>query len=115
LLIVALVPVLIKEWPAISSLIGHFSLVVMIVFAVIGLTVGHWLGPGPRRSQVLALATSARPLPWRLRSRKRRRSAGRDGGRAAGAGGQFDRFHSLRQNGAGVHQAPPPDGHSQVM
>jgi BASS family bile acid:Na+ symporter len=61
LLVVALVPVLIKEWPAISALVGHFSVVVMIVFALVGLGVGHWLGgPDPDNRSVLALATSAR-------------------------------------------------------
>jgi len=61
LLVVALVPVLIKEWPAMFALLGNFSLLAMVVFASVGLAVGHLLG-GPDRGNrtVLAMATAAR-------------------------------------------------------
>jgi len=60
-LVIACVPILIKEWPAFTALVGHFSLVVMIVFTLVGLAVGHLLGgPDPDQRSVLALATAAR-------------------------------------------------------
>ena len=72
--------------------------------------------PGPRRSQCAGVGhLCAPPCRGACDHAQRRRSAGRDGGRAAGAGGQFDRFHSYVKWRRRVHQAPPPDGHSQVM
>jgi BASS family bile acid:Na+ symporter len=47
LLIVAAVPVLITEWPAIISLIGNGTLVALVAFTGVGLAVGHLLG-GPK-------------------------------------------------------------------
>jgi BASS family bile acid:Na+ symporter len=117
LLIIALVPVLIKEWPAISSLIGDFSLVVMIVFAVIGLTVGHWMGgPDPDDRSVLALATSARHPAVALAITHN--AADRPGVMAAVllvlvvSSIVSVPYVKWRRR---AHQAPPPDGHSQVM
>jgi BASS family bile acid:Na+ symporter len=60
-LIAACIPILLKEWPGMARLAGHFSLLAMILFALVGLAVGHWLGaPDPHERSVLALATSAR-------------------------------------------------------
>jgi BASS family bile acid:Na+ symporter len=61
LLVVAMVPVLITMWPAMISLIGDGTLVAIIVFVAVGLTVGHLLGgPNPDDRTVLALATATR-------------------------------------------------------
>jgi BASS family bile acid:Na+ symporter len=61
LLLIALVPLLIGLWPAISSLLGRGVLVVLVLFTLVGLAVGHLLG-GPDRDDrsVLALATGTR-------------------------------------------------------
>lgn len=61
LLVVALMPVLIRVWPLLHSMIGNGTLLVLALFAVIGLALGHFLG-GPIDSDrtVLALATSTR-------------------------------------------------------
>lgn len=61
LLVIAFLPVLIKQWPAIKALVGNYSIVAMIVFALVGLGVGHALGgPEPDDRSVLATATAAR-------------------------------------------------------
>ena len=61
LLVVAAVPVLIAEWPAIVSLIGNFTLVAIIVYVLVGLAIGHLLGgPEPDDRTVLALSTATR-------------------------------------------------------
>jgi BASS family bile acid:Na+ symporter len=61
LLVVAAVPVLIAEWPAIVSLIGNFTLVAIIVYVLVGLAMGHLLGgPDPDDRTVLALSTATR-------------------------------------------------------
>jgi bile acid:Na+ symporter, BASS family len=61
LLIVALLPVLIKVWPAMMSLIGNGTILVMVVFALVGLVVGHLLGgPDVEQRTVLALSTATR-------------------------------------------------------
>ena len=61
LLVIAAVPVLISEWPAIASLIGNFTLVAIIVFVLVGLAIGHLLGgPDPEDRTVLALSTATR-------------------------------------------------------
>ena len=98
-------------------MIGRFSLVVMIVFAVIGLAVGHWLGgPDPDDRSVLALATSARHPAVALAITHN--ATDRPGVMAAVllvlvvssvVSGPYVKWRRR------VHQAPPPDGHSQVM
>jgi BASS family bile acid:Na+ symporter len=61
LLVVCLVPILIKSFPAFLALIGNGVLVALVLFAVIGLAVGHFLGgPDPANRTVLALATATR-------------------------------------------------------
>ncbi len=61
LLLVALVPVLIKMWPAMMALIGDGTLLAFLAFVVVGLAVGHLLGgPDPDNRAVLALATAMR-------------------------------------------------------
>jgi BASS family bile acid:Na+ symporter len=61
LLLVALVPVLIKMWPAMIALVGDGTVLAIIAFIVVGLTVGHWLGgPDPSTRTILALATATR-------------------------------------------------------
>jgi BASS family bile acid:Na+ symporter len=61
LLVVAALPVLIKEWPSVVALVGNFSVVAIALFSVIGLAVGHALGgPDPDERTVLALSTATR-------------------------------------------------------
>jgi BASS family bile acid:Na+ symporter len=61
LLIVALVPVLIHEWPAMISLYGNGTLLALVAFTVVGLAVGHLFGgPNSDNRTVLALATASR-------------------------------------------------------
>ncbi len=61
LLVVALVPVLIKMWPAMIALIGDGTLLAILAFVAVGLAVGHLLGgPGSGDRAVLALATAMR-------------------------------------------------------
>jgi len=61
LLVAACLPVLIKVWPALAALVGHFSLVAIVAFVLIGLAFGHALGgPDPDNRTVLALSTSTR-------------------------------------------------------
>lgn len=56
-----LLPVLFKAMPDIVSLIGNGTILVFIIFVVVGLFVGHLLGgPAPDDRPVLALATASR-------------------------------------------------------
>ena len=61
LLVIAVVPVLIKLWPAMIALVGDGTVVAIIAFIVVGLAAGHLLGgPDPSTRTVLALATATR-------------------------------------------------------
>src|SRR4029077_16052851 len=61
LLAVASVPILVKMWPAMMSLIGDGTLLAIVAFVAVGLAVGHLLGgPDPADRVVLALATPMR-------------------------------------------------------
>ncbi len=61
LLVVAVTPVLLKEWPAIWALLGNGLALALFAFTLIGLAVGHFLGgPEPEDRTVLALATGTR-------------------------------------------------------
>jgi BASS family bile acid:Na+ symporter len=61
LLLVGAIPVLIKGWQSLDSLLGDGTLVVCIVLVTLGLVIGHLLG-GPKQENrsVLALATASR-------------------------------------------------------
>jgi bile acid:Na+ symporter, BASS family len=60
-LVLAVIPLLVVAWPAMSSLIGGGTLIALAVFVVIGLAVGHLLGgPDPNDRTVLALSTAVR-------------------------------------------------------
>ena len=61
LLVAGVIPLLIKLWPATTSLIGDGTLAAMTAFVVIGLAAGHFLGGPARESRaVLALACASR-------------------------------------------------------
>lgn len=61
LLLVALVPILVKFWPAIAAQVGDFTLVAIALFTLVSLAVGHALGgPNPDDRTVLALSTACR-------------------------------------------------------
>lgn len=60
-LVGAMIPLLIRAWPGIKTLLGNGTVLAIMVITVVGLIVGHFLG-GPDRDDrtVLALATAAR-------------------------------------------------------
>ena len=61
LLVVALIPVLIASWPAVSRILQGASVVAIVVFTAAGLLVGHLLGgPDPDDRTVLGLASATR-------------------------------------------------------
>jgi len=61
LLAVSAIPVLIKAWPAMTSLIGDGTLLTMVAFVLVGLIAGHILGgPSQDDRSVLALACASR-------------------------------------------------------
>jgi BASS family bile acid:Na+ symporter len=61
LLVVAVIPVLFAAWPQLVSMVGNGTLIVLALFTLIGVSVGHLLGgPDPDDRTVLALATSTR-------------------------------------------------------
>ena len=61
LLIVSALPVLIRAWPAVVTLVGNGTLLAFVVFVALGLLVGQLLGgPEPGNRKVLALATGSR-------------------------------------------------------
>ena len=61
LLVLAFLPVLVKEWPKMLALVGNFTLVAIVAFVLVGLAVGHLLGgPDPEDRTVLALSTATR-------------------------------------------------------
>ena len=60
-LILCVIPILIRVWPAMVSLIGNGTILVMVVFVLVGLAVGHFLGgPSGEDRTVLALSTATR-------------------------------------------------------
>jgi BASS family bile acid:Na+ symporter len=60
-LFAAFLPVLIKMWPSIASLLGDFTIVAIVAFVLVGLLIGHLLGgPEPDDRTVLALSTATR-------------------------------------------------------
>lgn len=61
LLIVAVVPVLFIAWHAIWALVGNGIVIMLVLFTLIGVALGHLLGgPDPDDRTVLALATGTR-------------------------------------------------------
>lgn len=61
LLVLACIPVLLQVWPRMLDLVGHFTLVAVIVFTLAGLGIGHLMGgPDPDHRTVLALSTCTR-------------------------------------------------------
>jgi bile acid:Na+ symporter, BASS family len=61
LLVLAVVPVFIKMWSPMMSLVGDGTLLALVAFVVVGLAVGHFLGgPDPANRSILALATATR-------------------------------------------------------
>jgi len=60
-LILAVLPILIVMLPSIWSLVGNGTVLVFAAFAIVGITVGHFLGgPEPDNRTVLAISTSSR-------------------------------------------------------
>jgi bile acid:Na+ symporter, BASS family len=61
LLVASFLPILVRAWPEIVSLIGNGTLAAIVAITLAGLAVGHLLG-GPQREDrvVLALATASR-------------------------------------------------------
>jgi BASS family bile acid:Na+ symporter len=61
LLVVAVLPILVIAWPMVRDLIGNGLVILLAVFTLVGLAIGHLLGgPDPDNRTVLALATGAR-------------------------------------------------------
>lgn len=61
LLAAAFIPLVIAAWRPMMSLVGNGTLVAIIVMALVGLALGHWLGGSvPQHQTVLALATATR-------------------------------------------------------
>ena len=61
LLVLAVLPVLVKAWPAVWALTGSGLVLVLVAFTAVGLLVGHLLGgPNDEDRTVLALATATR-------------------------------------------------------
>jgi len=60
-LVLGVIPILVRVWPAVVSLVGNGTLLAMVVLVLVGLAVGHLLGgPDPEDRTVLALSTAAR-------------------------------------------------------
>jgi BASS family bile acid:Na+ symporter len=61
LLAVAVIPVLFTAWPAFWALVGNGIVVALVVFTLVGIAIGHFLGgPHPEDRTVLALASGTR-------------------------------------------------------
>lgn len=61
LLALAVLPVLVKAWPAVWALTGSGLVLVLVAFSLVGLAIGHFLGgPDEHERTVLALATATR-------------------------------------------------------
>jgi BASS family bile acid:Na+ symporter len=60
-LLIAFIPVLIRVWPAMISLIGNGTVLVMVALAVLALAAGHLIGgPDPSDRATLALSSAGR-------------------------------------------------------
>jgi BASS family bile acid:Na+ symporter len=61
LLIAAVLPLLVMEFPLLIRMTGNGTLLALALFSLFGLAVGHWLGgPDDDKRTVLALATATR-------------------------------------------------------
>jgi BASS family bile acid:Na+ symporter len=61
LLVLAFLPVLVTIWPALMGMVGNGTLVILALFTLVGVAVGHFLGgPDEDNRSVLALATGTR-------------------------------------------------------
>jgi BASS family bile acid:Na+ symporter len=61
MLVLGVLPILFNSTPAIVSLIGNGTLLAIVVFVLLALAVGHFLGgPAPETRSVLALSTASR-------------------------------------------------------
>ncbi|RWP41092.1 MAG: Na+-dependent transporter [Mesorhizobium sp.] len=61
LLLAALIPSLVKAWPAFAGLFSQGVLLCLVLFSLVGIAVGHLMGgPVPTDRTVLALATATR-------------------------------------------------------
>jgi BASS family bile acid:Na+ symporter len=61
LLIVSVLPILFKMFPAIIHLVGNGTVLAIAAFSILGMLVGHFLGgPEPTDRSVLALASASR-------------------------------------------------------
>ncbi len=61
LLVIGIIPIFVVSWPSVRDLLGNGTLVAMLVMALAGLAIGHYVG-GPEEDQrvVLGLATAMR-------------------------------------------------------
>ncbi|HEY7236977.1 MAG TPA: hypothetical protein VH539_22645 [Gemmatimonadaceae bacterium] len=60
-LVSSALPLVFKDWSAMTSLVGNGTLLTMIAFVIVGLTAGHLLGgPTQQDRSVLALASATR-------------------------------------------------------
>ena len=60
-LVLGVIPILIRVWPAMISLVGNGTLLAMVVFVLVGLAAGHLLGgPHPDDRTVLAISSATR-------------------------------------------------------
>ena len=61
LLLIAFIPVLIGIWPELIAMVGNGTLIVLALFTIVGIAVGHLLGgPVEDNRTVLGLATGTR-------------------------------------------------------
>jgi BASS family bile acid:Na+ symporter len=61
LLVAGVLPVLVKAWPAIGSLVGHSAIIAIVALVVVAIAAGHWLGgPDPHDRSTLAIAAAMR-------------------------------------------------------
>jgi BASS family bile acid:Na+ symporter len=61
LLLVGVLPILVKVWPAMAHLIGNGTVLAMLAVTAVGLLAGHLLGgPDPVDQTVLAIASASR-------------------------------------------------------
>lgn len=61
LLVIAVLPILFTSLGPMWAMVGNGVLITVVLFSLVGLAVGHWLGgPDPKHRSLLALATSAR-------------------------------------------------------